>query len=494
MTRRPPSVRASSPDDRPSASPKGQESARSLAVAVLETVEREHGNADEAMTRATAGKSLAPRERALLMELVYGVLRHQLNLDWRLDAVSDRKMDRLPAPIAWTLRLGAYQVLHLTRIPHSAAVHEAVALVRRRAHAPHWPGFANAVLRALLRNPPPPLPSLEEAPVRHLALRYSCPAWLVERWCRQWGSAGAEALCRRTCESPRMTLRVNTEKTTREALLSALAAKGLSASATPISPAGIHVNTSGSPAQFPLYTEGGFYVEDEAAQLIPLILDPQSGERVLDACAAPGGKALHCAELMQGCGDVIAVDRSESRLRVLQANVQRLGTAGVQPLRFDWDLLSGPSPGRLPAALQVPFDRILLDAPCSALGILRRHPEGKWHKQPSQLMEHHRAQRRLLETTSRLLRPGGVIVYSTCSTEPEETIQVIDHFCEAHPEFVRESVAPWLPQAALPLVTDRGELCSALAARESGPAQASPVDPTHTMDAFFAARLTRVHA
>ncbi len=429
-----------------------------------------------------------------MLELVYGVLRRRLELDWRLDHVADRRMERLPAPVASVLRLAAYQVLRLTKIPHSAAVHEAVALVRRRLRSPHWPRYVNAVLRALLRTLPPTLPSICEDPVRHLSILYSCPPWLVARWVDRLGVAAAEQACRQTCEEPPLTLRVNTAKLTRKAMQDALNAAGVATSLTTVSPVGIQVEKCGRPMQLPHYVEGGFAVEDEAAQLIPMILSPRPGERVLDACAAPGGKALHCAELMGGRGEVVAVDRSEPRIRLLRENIERLGATHVHPVCFDWVESEGVDPARLPGPLRLPFDRILLDAPCSAIGILRRHPEGKWQKQPEDLLAHQARQRRLLEAVSRLLRPGGVIVYSTCSTEPEETLQVLDHFCEAHPEFVRESVAPWLPPAALPFVTGRGEFCSVPTGQETGSKPGHGPRSADGMDAFFAARLKRVDA
>lgn len=488
----------------PSAAP-AHATARSAALSVLETIERDGCTLDDAMHRVRASMPQAlsdPRDRALFMELVHGVLRHRLRLDWRLDQVANRPMDRLPRLVAAILRLGAYQLLQLTKIPPSAAVNEAVTLARRRAPAPHWAGFVNAVLRALLRAPAPLLPEIEQDPVEALSICYSCPPWLVERWCEQWGVEQAEQLCRQTCEAPPLTLRVNQLRISREALRDRWAAAGITAVPTAISPSGLHVQHGGSPANLPGYDEGLFYVEDEAAHLIPLIVAPQPGERVLDACAAPGGKALHVEELMLVAGSssavasgmskgqtsaaLVAVDRNESRLRVLRENIQRLGATLVTPTLFDW--VTGAQSDAMPAALRTPFDRVLLDAPCSATGILRRHPEGKWQKQAGDLAEHARVQQMLLDRTSRLLRPGGVIVYSTCSTEPEETTQIIDGFCASHSEWVRESVADSLPSAAHPWVTDRGELCTAGPARRVSDAMPMPVYP---LDGFFAARLRR---
>ena len=461
--------------------------ARSLALTILERIEKDHCHADEAISSACVGVALDPRDRALLMELVYGVLRHRLRLDWRLDHVASQRMGRVPSILANALRLGAYQLLYLTKVPHAAAVHETVTLIRGRVRGPRWPGFANAVLRALLRNPPPDLVPITSDVVQHLSIWYSCPSWLVERWAARLGVAGAEQVCRQTTEEPPLTLRVNTARTTREALMERFRGAGFVAAATRMSPVGVHVDKSGSPAKLPGYVEGLFYVEDEAAQLIPFLLGATQGDRVLDACAAPGGKTMQLDELMGGGGDLVAVDRGVDRLRVMRSNMARLGSTEIKTVALDWLKADVSLPTSLPPPLRESFDRILLDAPCSGLGILRRHPEGKWQKQTVQLADHHRRQVRLLDTVARLLRPGGVIVYSTCSTEPEETLQVIDDFCEAHSDFSPESVAPWLPPPALPLVTDRGEFCSLC--HRAGEGQDDGAG--HSMDAFYAARLKR---
>lgn len=466
-------------------------SARTVALDVLGAVEDRRLHAEDELDRASAAASLDQRDRALLLELVYGVLRQRSLLDWRLNRVADRPIERLPPPIRWILRLGAYQILWLTKIPPRAAVHETVELVRgtKLHNRDHWTRFVNAVLRALLRSPdvllPDPLSDPQINPIEALSVRYSCPPWMVERWITRLGIEGAAALCRQVAAEPPLTLRVNRIRLQQAELLSTFQAAGIAARPTEVSPDGIVVERGGSPAEFPLFREGGFYIEDEAAQLIPRLLGPKPGERILDACAAPGGKTTHLAALMENEGEVIALDRSPSRLRLLRENLLRLGATNVKS--FVYDLATLPRADRLhdrpqpeadfPADLLQPFDRILLDAPCSAFGVLRRHPEAKWQKSAESLSDLHRSQLDLLDRTGHLLRPGGVIVYSTCSTEPEETTQVIDRFFEAHPEFVRESVAPELPPVAQSLVNARGEFCSAVNA--------------FNMDGFFAARLRR---
>jgi 16S rRNA (cytosine967-C5)-methyltransferase len=444
--------------------------ARAVALDALLSVERAQAFADDALDHFLGRSALDSRDRALALELVYGVLRRQNTLDWRLDQVAAKSMAKLPARVRMTLRLGAYQVLYLDRIPPSAAVNESVALMKTGGTA-HWPGFVNAVLRALTRTPAPPWPDRGTDPVRALSVQHACPAWLVERWIARVGVQDAETLCRTTTAIPPLTIRVNTLRTTRDALAAQLTELGCVANQTRISPVGLILEKFGSVADLPLFRDGTFYVEDEAAQLVAPLLDPQPGESVLDACAAPGGKTTHLAALMRNRGELFAVDNRAARLRLLEDNCRRLGIGIVRTIRADAALsLPPPLRGRS-------FDRILLDAPCSGLGVLRRHPEGKWRKEAETLKQHQTLQRRLLEQSANRLRPGGVLVYSTCSTEPEENEQVIDQFCSAHKEFRRESVAPWLPRQGSSLVTGRGDLAT--------------MRNDDSMDLFFAARLRK---
>ena len=237
----------------------------------------------------------------------------------------------------------------------------------------------------------------------------------------------------------------------------------------------------------PGFHEGAFYIEDEAAQLIPLLLDPQPGDIVLDACAAPGGKSTHLAALMQNRGTIYAVDRKETRLDLLRSNCPRLGIHIVMPIVSDirqpheWVTIietAGPRSEKKFSVSNPFLDRILVDAPCSGLGVLRRHPEAKWRKVEQTLIRHQALQKQILESVAPRLRPGGVLVYSTCSTEPEENEDVIEQFCRTHSEFKRESIIPWLPPAAQGFVTEHGAL--------------STVGNRFSMDGFYAARLKKV--
>ena len=252
-----------------------------------------------------------------------------------------------------------------------------------------------------------------------------------------------------------------------------------------MSPSGIILKKCGNPGQLQVLQDGWCYVEDEAAQLIPLILDPQPGEHILDACAAPGGKTTHLAQLMNNQGTILAFDRHSERLKRVGSNCTRLGISIVHSYQRDWVEVSedshplDPSLGDqgVPTSMTQPFDRILVDAPCSGLGILRRHPEGKLSKTPSIIASSQKHQRKILNRVCKLLRPGGTLVYSACSIEPEETTDLLVEFCQQHPEFQQEAVNPWIPKAGHSLITSMGHLCTG--------------GHSFTMDGFFACRLKK---
>jgi 16S rRNA (cytosine967-C5)-methyltransferase len=450
-------------------------SARLLAFRSLQDIERTGAPADETINRLISAAHVEARDRGLTVELVYGVLRHRSTLDWRLDLASDRRMERLPLPIRTALRLGAYQLLYLDRIPASAAVNESVSLAKT-VRGRDWSGFVNAILRTLQREQAPPWPDPTTDAVNAYAVRYACPQWLVERWLARFGSADAQHMCHATVTIPPLTLRVNTLRSTREALQAQFLKAGVETHPTTVSPIGLILTKQGAITDLPLFHEGAFYVEDEAAQLVPPLLDVQPGERILDACAAPGGKATHLAAIMQNRGEIVACDQSATRLHFLADNCRRLGISIIAPMQMDAARLEGPASSRK-SVLSRPFDRILVDAPCSGFGVLRRHPEAKWHKEEELLKQQQARQFAILTHVSDLLRPGGIIVYSTCSTEIEENEQVIERFCSDHQNFSREAVMPWLPASGRNLVNVHGDLSTMLS--------------TQSMDGFFAARLRK---
>ena len=476
------------PHSRSLFTPQTAQSARATALSLLVESDTSEERVDILLERALAHCPFDSRDRSLTVELTYGVLRRRATIDWRLEPVLDKPLLRLPVAVQMVLRLGAYQVLFLDRIPQSAAVNESVNLAKAFTGTVgrDWSGFVNAVLRAFLRHPPEPWPDMNLDAAQALAVRYSVPSWLSRRWVERLGLASAERACEGVSVTPPLTLRVNQLVTTRESLLDTFAQAGIVATPTRVSPFGIQLQEGGPVPSLPGFHEGAFYVEDEAAQLIPLVLDPQPGDIVLDACAAPGGKSTHVAALMQNKGIIYAIDRKEARLDLVRSNCRRLGVRIVESILGDirqpreWVPLAAATrpPSVKQARMGDSIDRILIDAPCSGLGVLRRHPEAKWQKDAQALPRHQALQRQILESVASCLRPNGVLVYSTCSTEPEENEDVIERFCRAHAEFRRESAISWLPPVAQGFVTEQGAL--------------STVGNQFLMDGFYAARLRKV--
>ena len=463
--------------------------ARVVALAALLSCQTAEETLDEVLNQACKARVSDPRDRSLAMELVYGVLRRQETLDWRLERFLKKPLPRHPVLLQMLLRLGAYQLLYLNRIPPSAAVHDTVTLTKSytKKLGRDWSGFVNAVLRNLIRVPEPPFPDPLAHPAQALSICHSVPLWLCQRWIDRLGFEQAEAACKTISCVPSMTLRVNRCRVTREDFLARLLQQGIAARATSMSPIGIIIGKGQLVTSLPGFEEGHFYVEDEAAQLIPPLLDPKPGHRVLDACAAPGGKTTHLAELMNNHGQIFAMDRQKDRVQLLQENCRRLGnttvTAVLGDARKPAEVLRSLSKSDekstgSSAARDGMVDRILLDAPCSGIGVLRRHPEAKWRKHTAMFLRHHNLQKEILDAVSSVLRPGGVLVYSTCSTEPEETEDVVTQFCHVQRKWIRESVAPWLPSTALPFVNAQGALSTM--GNECG------------MDGFYAARLRKV--
>ena len=444
---------------------------RQLALQTLVTVERQGCFADEAFARFAARAKQSREDQALAFELVYGVLRHRATLDWQLNAVASRPLHRLPAVVAAILRLGAYQMRYLDRIPISAAVNESVKLAKG-VKGRDWSGVVNGILRKFDRTEIE-WPDMAHDPVNGLSVTYSCPNWLTQRWIDRWGLETAEAMCRHTLTIPPLTLRTNTLRCSREQLETRLSEEGYTVSRTSVSPEGLILEKCGSLQALPVLQEGWCYVEDEAAQLVPLLLDVKPGQRVLDACAAPGGKCSHIAALMRNKGEIVATDPEPRRLERLKSNLRTLGITCVETVEFSHET-DRASPW---LHAQDGFDRILVDAPCSGLGVLRRHPEAKWQKTSARLDWHGKRQAGILERVAPYLRTGGILVYSACSTEPEETTQVVSRFCQDHPEFCRESAARWLPPHAHSLTNPDGDFLT------SG--------FRYNMDGFFAARLRR---
>jgi len=412
-----------------------------MALKVLYAIDAQQAYTDVALRQALGQSRLERRDRALVTECVYGVVRWQGRIDWRLQHVCHRPLDALTPWIRNILRLGAYQCLWMEGTPARAAVYEAVELARRYGHR-GTARLVNGVLRALLRqHETHHLPDAERLPAAHLAVAGSHPQWLVERWLARYGWARTQAMCQTNNRPAGMMLRVHTLRTSAQALADRLRAEGVTEVETGgLGPQALRVQGTSRLDYLPSYQEGLFQVQDSGAMLVAPLCDVRPGQRVLDACAAPGGKTTHLAQLMQDTGRIVALDAQPGRLRLLRQNLQRLHLTCITPVAADATQVL-PLHDRHGV-----FDRILVDAPCSGLGVLRRHPDIKWRKTETDVRRLQAVQLALLHRLLPNLAPEGLLVYSVCSNEPEETHQVVQHVLHRHPELELHAIEPGYPQ------------------------------------------------
>lgn len=400
--------------------------ARALALDALIKIERDQSFSHLVLNNLLRRHAtLDARDRQLATEIVYGTIQQQRWLDFHLQPFLKQSISKLERWVRQLLRLSLYQILFLDRVPHRAVVHEAVELAGKRGHR-GIKGMINGVLRNFLRSPRATLDLIRD-PVERLAVQTSHPTWMVKRWVRQYGYERAERICQANNERPPLTLRVNRLKSSRADLKQKLEEEGFTVQETCQSDAGLTILDGGNVIQSPLFKKGYFTIQDESAMLVAPLLEPKSGMRVLDVCAAPGGKTTHLGELMNNDGFILANDVHPHKEKLIQDAVNRLGLTIVRTMVAD--------ARQLEKRLDKPFDRILLDAPCSGFGVIRRKPDLKWHKKPEDIREISSLQYNILQAASSLLIPGQRMVYSTCTIDKEENDYVIDRFLESHPNF-----------------------------------------------------------
>ncbi len=404
---------------------------------------------DLALERELRRLPLAPADRALATELACGAIRQRSLLDAWIDALGKVPADQQHPKLRWLLHIGLYQLLATRRVPVSAAVSTSVELAKREGLARLAP-VVNGLLRAALRRreglpaaaePWQPLP-LPAAAAASLALRRSLPLWLAADLLQWLTPERAEAFAQAANQPPGLDLRVNRLRASREAVLAAFRSAGVTAEPLADLPWGVSLSgRCGDLRALPGYAAGHWSVQDRTAQRIAPLLEARPGQRILDACAAPGGKSTHIAELIDDRGTVLALDRSAGRLRRVADNASRLGLTAVQPLAADATDLSAV------AAAEGRFDRVLLDAPCSGLGTLARHPDARWRITPAAIDELVLLQRRLLEALAPRLLPAGRLVYATCTVHPRENGEVIAAFLAGHPGWTLQQQQQHWPAA-----------------------------------------------
>ncbi len=402
--------------------------ARRAAIDALRAIDEGPLDLGEAVARVRRPLT-DERDRALLLEIVAGTLRMRAALDYQLAQRTNRPIDKLDDAVLRILRAAAFQIVYLSRLPAAAVINDSVELTRRTGKS-SAAGFVNAVLRKLARErdtltwPADP------------AITHSHPRWLVDRWVARYGPEAADSWLQFNNRPPALCLAANRAVTTRSDLARDLAAAGVVTEPTPRARNGLVVR-DGQALSHSAFHEGRFVVQDEASQLIGELSDAPPSARVLDLCASPGGKTLHLSAAVGAGGVVVAADVRPRRVRVLQRTVERCRLANTRVVQVDAE---GPLPFRARA-----FDLVLIDAPCSGLGTVRRDPDIKWKRTPDDLPRFAAAQRRLLDRAAPLVRGGGTFVYSTCSSEPDENEDVVVAFLQGHDDYRLERTHQTLP-------------------------------------------------
>lgn len=382
---------------------------------------------------------LKREDASLVREVVYGTLRHRRFLDYHIEVSAKRSVRSLHPDVLDLLRLSCYQILFLDRVPDFAAVNEAVSLARRVCPGrPGVPGFVNGCLRGVIRNRQSlALPSRSTDLVRHLGVCYSHPDWLVSYWLDHMDSRDVESLLSANNLVPPFTVRTNTLKTDRASLAYSLADRGFESIPGEIAPEALILKNPAGVMDIDLYENGHFFVQDEASMVVSLAVAPRPGERIIDACSAPGGKTTHMAALMGNEGEILALDISEERIQRVRENCARLGVTCVRCAVSDARKLQDVHLA----------DRVLVDAPCSGLGVIRRNPDIKWGRSMRDIRGLAVLQKEILAAASKWVRPGGVLVYSTCTLSPIENEGVVEEFL-ASSDFVPDALPEGFPGAA----------------------------------------------
>lgn len=438
---------------------------RGLAVKILNRIERTEAYLDKLLDHEMRNSELSGQDKALLYEIVHGVTRWMGRLDWILTGFYKGQFSKAIPNLRNGLRVALYQILFLDRIPDHAAVNEAVEFVKKlQGQKPA--DLTNAVLRNIIRSKNAiRYPDPEEDLIGYLAAYYSHPSWMVKRYVERFGREETEKLLLANNEKPYLTLRVNTLKTTPEEFGKLLESVHLRYRRGKYNPEFFQLQNLTNITAWEYFKKGYFNIQDESTGLACKLLDVKPGMKVLDMCAAPGGKTAFLAALMQNSGEIVAIDKFEARLNLLKKNNDRLGLTCVTTVESDALEFEGG-----------PFDRVLADVPCSGTGTLSKKPDIKWKKDIFDIRKMTDAQLKLLKKAAALVNVGGVIVYSTCSIENEENFDVVKKFLDENPDFVLESAKGIFPDDVLD---------------SNGCVQTFP--HRHQMDGAFAAKLVRKH-
>lgn len=412
---------------------------RETALKILYEVNKSGAYSNIALSKRLEDNKLSNIDKAFITELVYGTLKWKLSIDYIIERFSSVKIKKLSPWILNILRLGVYQLIYMSKIPESAACNESVNLARRYGHSASS-RYVNAVLRNIARSKDSiEYPDKNKELSAYLSIRYSHPEWMVKNWLNRFGESFTEELLRSNNETPPLTIRVNTLKTGREELQTLLENEGYVIHPAKYVKNALTIDKPSSFTKMEAFAKGLFQVQDESSMMVVQVLDPKPGELVIDVCSAPGGKATHIAELMQNKGQVIARDIHEHKIKLIEEAALRLGIDIIKAEVFDAQEQDMELTGKA--------DGVLVDAPCTGLGIVRRKPDIKWTRSLKDSDELVKIQKRILYTSSRYVKPGGVLVYSTCTIEPKENEELVRWFLSENKEFEMEDISNLLPEA-----------------------------------------------
>lgn len=447
--------------------------ARKTALIILNTLDKQRKTLDGVIKDVLVkDPPFSRKDQALLYALIYGVLRWRGKLDWIIAQFSETRLDKIDPMVLNILRLGLFQIVFLNKVPASAAVNTSVEMVKHMGQ-PWIVGYVNALLRNVVRGYKKiSFPDIEKDTVAALSVNKSFPKWIIKRWLDRFGYKETVALCDSINSIPPITIRTNTLKTTCKKLKTNLKRDVEKIENTNYSTDGIcFFHPKRSIPEMKAFKNGWFQVQDEGAQLVTQLLNPRPGETVLDACSGLGGKTGHIAQMMKNIGTIIALDNHEKKLLSLESEMRRLGVSIVSTYTHD---LNNPLNIK-PLGM---FDRILVDAPCSGLGVLRRNPDAKWFTSENNLARYKEKQIKFLDNLAHILKPSGVLVYSVCSTELEENEEVIKTFQNMHSEFIIDNNLVGFPPQIHSLINKDGYL--------------KTYPHINNMDGFFSVCLKRI--
>lgn len=424
--------------------------AREAALKIVYDTEEKGAYSNIALNKRLNGLELSQLDKGLVTELVYGTLKNKILIDYYIQSFSKVKMKKISAWILNILRVGTYQILFTDKIPVSAACNESVKLAKKYGHSAST-GFVNAILRNIAREGKNlQLPEKAKDIALYLSIKYSHPKWMVDLFLKEQGADFTESLLLANNSVPKFSIRVNTLKTDRNTLIEELKNEGFEAEKSIYVTEGIIVKGLASPTNSKAFCNGLFQVQDESSMLVAKVLDPKPNELVIDVCSAPGGKTTHIAQLMGDKGKIVAFDIHQHKLEMVKDNAKKLGISIIETLEQD--------ARNLVTEFVEKADSVLVDAPCSGLGIIRRKPDIKWSRTESDIKDLKNLQGNILESSSTYVKSGGTLVYSTCTIIKDENAEIIEDFLSKNSDFYIESVKPFIEEPLKEYVNEKGYL------------------------------------